>query len=159
MTFGAMVKTRRQELQMTQQELAKKIGVHRATVIDYEVRGMEPRNINVKRALCGVLGFSFEQLFGEKDELGMIRMLEEAAQDKVERELLMDFSKVESCVVFANDAVLEGIEQMLDFILKTDDLAKDSRLPVMKLRRKIELERSERKRNTIEDEAHAMGGG
>lgn len=151
MTFGAMVKSRRQELQMTQQELAKKVGIHRTTIIGYETKGMIPEDIKIRRALCSVLGFTFERLFGENDELEMMR----ESEKKAERELLMNFAGFNGCVIFLNDVVLEGIERMADFILQADDLAEDSRIAVVGLKRKIECERKDRERETVKSEQNA----
>lgn len=54
-TFGEKVKTRREELQLGQEQLGGLIGVSRRTIVSYETGGKFPREATLRK-LAGALG-------------------------------------------------------------------------------------------------------
>jgi transcriptional regulator with XRE-family HTH domain len=65
--FGFAVKTRREELQMTQEDLADKAGIHRTYVSDVERGSRNLSLINIER-LAAALSISLSELFQLVDE-------------------------------------------------------------------------------------------
>ena len=60
--FGLAVKTRREELKMTQEELADKAGIHRTYLSDVERGSRNLSIINIER-LCMALSMPVSELF------------------------------------------------------------------------------------------------
>ena len=56
-TFGEKVKTRREELQLGQEQLGGLIGVSRRTIVSYETGGKFPREATLRK-LAGALGIT-----------------------------------------------------------------------------------------------------
>ena len=64
------IKVARAELDMTQTELAKAVGVSRQTINSIEQGTWSP-TIKLCRSSCSVLGKSLDELFGEEPEQSM----------------------------------------------------------------------------------------
>ena len=64
------IKVARAELDMTQTELAKAVGVSRQTINSIE-QGTCNLTIKLCRSICSVLGKSLDELFGEEPEQSM----------------------------------------------------------------------------------------
>lgn len=64
------IKVARAELDMTQTELAKAVGISRQTMNSIEQGTCNP-TIKLCRAICRVLGKSLDELFGEEPEQSM----------------------------------------------------------------------------------------
>lgn len=67
MELGKIIKMRRQELKMTQTELAQASGTTKSAISYYELGRRTPR-IGQLRAIAGVLGLSMHDLVEEPDE-------------------------------------------------------------------------------------------
>ena len=68
MTFGEKVKNLRNEKDITQDQLAKKIGVSRRTVVNYEDGTRYPRDREKYHKLADYLGVSVNYLLTEDEE-------------------------------------------------------------------------------------------
>ena len=80
--IGAAIRARRQQLRLTQRELAERVGVHPSSVVNWE-KGRHPPDRNLG-ALEEVLGISFD----DQDE-PEVRASEDAAQalDRAQHEI------------------------------------------------------------------------
>lgn len=67
--FSERLKELRTKNQMTQQELALKLGVVRKTVSDYENGRRYPKSTETVTKLCAIFGVSSDFLIGCEDEL------------------------------------------------------------------------------------------
>lgn len=67
MTFGEKIKSTRLKKNLSQRELAEKVGVSPSTIQNYESDLVEPKFINVI-CLSEVLGVSLDYLAGKKTE-------------------------------------------------------------------------------------------
>lgn len=65
--FGFAVKSRREELQLTQEDLADKAHIHRTYLSDIERGSRNVALVNIER-LAGALSLSMSQLFELVDE-------------------------------------------------------------------------------------------
>lgn len=61
------IKVARAQLDMTQKKLAEKVGISRQTMNAIEQGDYNP-TIKLCRSICGVLGKSLDELFGEDEE-------------------------------------------------------------------------------------------
>ncbi|MBQ7954701.1 MAG: helix-turn-helix transcriptional regulator [Lachnospiraceae bacterium] len=61
------LKSARAALDLSQQDLAEKVGVSRQTINAIEKGDYNP-TINLCRAICKVLGKTLDELFGEEEE-------------------------------------------------------------------------------------------
>ena len=64
--FGERIKELRTEKDLTQEDLAKKLFVHRTTVKDWEVRGKEPNYVTLIK-LAKFFNVTTDYLLGLKD--------------------------------------------------------------------------------------------
>lgn len=62
-SFGSVIKERRKAADMTQAELAERMGVIRNTVVNWEADKAKPEYDTIP-SLCDILGISVEELFG-----------------------------------------------------------------------------------------------
>ena len=60
--FGFAVRTRREELKLTQEELAERVGIHRTYLSDIERGTRNPSLINIDR-IAASLALSLPELF------------------------------------------------------------------------------------------------
>ncbi len=84
MGFSANLKIRREELKMTQKELAEKVGVEPATISKYE-SGMNEPNINNLKSIAEALDTSIDELVKEEEDvvdLSKVNLLEILREQK-----------------------------------------------------------------------------
>lgn len=81
MKFGKRLRKLRNEAELTQEELAKKIGVSRATVAGYETKGKEPPYSTLQK-LSDVLGCSTDYLLGKTNERKSPERVKEEYENK-----------------------------------------------------------------------------
>ncbi|MFP4041880.1 MAG: helix-turn-helix domain-containing protein [Bacteroidales bacterium] len=81
MKFGKRLRKLRNEAELTQEELAKKIGVSRATVAGYETKGKEPPYSTLQK-LSDVLGCSTDYLLGRTNERKSPERVKEEYENK-----------------------------------------------------------------------------
>lgn len=67
--FGTVVKFRREELQLTQEELADKAGIHRTYLSDIERGARNVSLVNIER-LAGSLCITMSELFARVEHGG-----------------------------------------------------------------------------------------
>lgn len=63
LSFGKKVYRRRVELHLSQEELAKRLGINRCTVADYEHDRTTPRTPQLKLRLAETLGLDYDELY------------------------------------------------------------------------------------------------
>lgn len=68
MEIGAQIKTRRQELNMTQEQLAKELNVSRSTVSNWEI-GRNYPDLQLIVSISNVLSISLDALLGKESEI------------------------------------------------------------------------------------------
>lgn len=84
MGFSVNLKIRREELKMTQKELAEKVGVEPATISKYE-SGMNEPNINNLKSIAEALDTSIDELVKEEEDvvdLSKVNLLEILREQK-----------------------------------------------------------------------------
>ena len=64
--FGFAIKTRREELQLTQEDLAEKAGIHRTYLSDIERGSRNLSLVNIER-LAAALSMTLSELFSRVD--------------------------------------------------------------------------------------------
>jgi transcriptional regulator with XRE-family HTH domain len=67
MKFGEKLRTLRIQKQLTQRELANKVGLGLNTISNYEKGRTYPQNRDVYRQLADILGVTVETLYNEND--------------------------------------------------------------------------------------------
>lgn len=83
MEFGKRLKKLRNDFNFTQQELANKVDVSRATIAGYETKGKEPPYETLKK-LASALECSVDYLLGNTDELSPKHKIKSALSDDPE---------------------------------------------------------------------------
>lgn len=83
MNFAKRLKKLRKEAELTQKELANKIGVSRATVAGYETKGKEPSYETLSK-ISKVLNCSIDYLMGNTDERSSADKIKKAISDDPE---------------------------------------------------------------------------
>ena len=68
MTFGEKVKKARKEMELTQAQLAEKIGVSRRTITSYEADAFPPRTKELYCKLAEALDVNVNYLLTQEDE-------------------------------------------------------------------------------------------
>ncbi len=69
MTMGERIRRRRQELRLSQQELADRVGISRPTISQLESGAQPTMNTNTAKALARALGVGVDYLIGTWEEL------------------------------------------------------------------------------------------
>lgn len=69
LTIGQKIRNQRLALKMTQTDLAKKLGVHRDTIMHYEDDSHLPRTKDRKLRLAQILQISYNDLFRDDERL------------------------------------------------------------------------------------------
>lgn len=151
MDFAKIVRSCREELQLTQAELGKRVGVYRTTVIEWEKGRTIPTNAKVRRSLARTLNVKYEDLFGETDELD--EML--AQQAKVG----IDFRGLRKSFRFLKTRDLRYWEQVLQFVAQNSILTTHYRHEIEKCRQEIERVWAARKPNQGTKKNTQRGGG
>lgn len=64
--FGQRLKQYRTACDLTQQQIADKLNIHRTTYTKYETGGSEP-TLNLLSRIVSILGVDFNSILGEKD--------------------------------------------------------------------------------------------
>lgn len=93
--IGTLIKTKREELSLTQAELAKKLGVDRTTILKYEKGGIESITLGRMKQLSEILDVDLDGLLGIHRERGDI-LLDFISQHKWtsrEQYIIMDYAK------------------------------------------------------------------
>ncbi len=67
MRFSERLKIKRQEAEMTQEQLAKAIGVTPRSIQNYEMGSRRPKNDQIIEKLAAALGCTYEELMGMSD--------------------------------------------------------------------------------------------
>lgn len=83
MNFDNRLKKLRSNYNLTQEELAKKVGVSRATIAGYETKGKEPPYETLTK-LAKTLDCSIDYLLGHSDELSPTHKIKSALSDDPE---------------------------------------------------------------------------
>lgn len=106
-TLGSVVAARRQQMDLTQRELARKVGISNSTVSRIESDdGITPDTKTIK-ALAEVLGVDYYYLLalsGQIEDQPEIRVIQRAARnmDKEQKENMMTVLKAAFSVAFDN---------------------------------------------------------
>ena len=104
---------------LTQLELAKKIGCNQTAIGKYERKELEP-NIETMIKLCEIFSCSIDYLVGREDDFGIIKTEKETKLSYKEQKLLKAFSNlvedekdkiIEDCEFFANKHITEKRER------------------------------------------------
>ena len=114
MEFSKRLKQSRQDLKMTQKELADKTGIKRTTIASYEVGNISPSFENVK-TLAEALGVTTDYLSGKSEYKTLVEKFD----------VKFDTEKIKSEVKLAQeiDAIIKIISNYDYTILNYDELS------------------------------------
>ncbi|OCL26285.1 transcriptional regulator [Orenia metallireducens] len=128
--FKKRIRQLRKEFKLTQQELADKIGVNRATIAGYETKGMEP-GYDTLSELARIFNVSTDYLLGLTDQ-------RQNPNDKIKSAISDDPELLE----FWNE--LSQREDLQLLFKQTRDLPKEAIQDVINIIRRIERDAHKR---------------
>lgn len=127
MNFSKRLKKLRSEANLTQKDLAEKIGVSRATVAGYETKGKEP-SYDTLLKIARVLNCSVDYLMGNTDERSPADKIKKALSEDEELlefwEELKDREDLQLMFKQTRDLSPETIQQIIN-IIKTFEKEQD----------------------------------
>lgn len=129
MNFSKRLKKLRKNSNLTQKELANKVGVSRATIAGYETKGKEPPYSTLQK-LSEVLGCSTDYLLGNTDERSPADKIKSALSDDPELlefwDELKDREDLQMMFKQTRDLPPETIQQIIQ-IIKTFEKEQDEK--------------------------------
>lgn len=135
MNFGTKLRIRRQELQLTQAELGKLLGVYRGTIISWEKSQTMPKDAFMLSKIEAVLGIDISEALNEDS---VVADYIAAAQKKPNQiDEAVDFAKLREDLVHQTRFQLKSWRAVLAMLEKTDVLSVQLRREVRETQEEI----------------------
>lgn len=117
MTTGKRIKLKREELDLTLEDLAKKLGVNRSTVYRYECGAIEKMPISILRPIADALGVTPAYLMGWDDVDDVMTVQKEAT----EYQIMVEKYAIELIEKRLTEKQLKYLMKIADFMKEQGD--------------------------------------